>query len=194
MANSTKIGFLLLSDRHRSSQLENSSGLSLTWLIKVVRPHPSSSATSPSIRRKAESRLSSKLLTTIFLSAAIAAKVHPPNPLFGRLWENLDEYVKRRKAQEVSIREATTNPQGLATQLAILIARILEDSRYQPNTPPDITDAAMLMAADGYGTGKAVSYEGQQESRDSNLRIPEVFSLRQRASTRVVSRDRAPAT
>ena len=93
----------------------------------------------------------------------LAAKVHPPNPLFGRLWESLDEYIKHRKAQEVNVREVTTNPQGLATQLANLIARILENSKYQPNTPPDITDAAMLMAADGYGTGKAIGYEGDHE-------------------------------
>ena len=31
----------------------------------------------------------------------LSAKVHPPNPLFGRLWGGLDKYVKKRKAEEV---------------------------------------------------------------------------------------------
>ncbi|MFH0810359.1 MAG: hypothetical protein V2A77_07820 [Pseudomonadota bacterium] len=33
----------------------------------------------------------------------ISAKVHPPNPLFGRFWKKLDAYIKRRNAEEVSM-------------------------------------------------------------------------------------------
>lgn len=51
----------------------------------------------------------------------LSAKVHPPNPLFGRLWESLDEYVKKRQADEVSVRETTEKPNGLSTQLLVLI-------------------------------------------------------------------------
>lgn len=93
----------------------------------------------------------------------LSAKVHPPNPLFGRLWGSLDQYVKRRQAEEVSVREVTENPKGLATRLAALISGILENPQYQPPVEPDITDAAMLMAADGYGAGKAIGFEGEQE-------------------------------
>ena len=93
----------------------------------------------------------------------LSAKVHPPNPLFGRLWESLDKYVKRRQATEVAIRETTENSKGLSTDLVKLIERILENPKYEPKTAPDITDAAMLMAADGYGSGKAVGMDGDTE-------------------------------
>ncbi len=89
----------------------------------------------------------------------LSAKVHPPNPLFGRLWGSLDEYVKKRQADEVSVRETTEKPNGLSTQLLVLIQNILENPKYVPPQVPDITDAAVLMAADGYGSGKAVGTE-----------------------------------
>jgi len=93
----------------------------------------------------------------------LSAKVHPPNPLFGRLWGNLDEYVKKRQADEVTVREKTEKPNGLSTQLVALIQNILENPKYEPPQTPDITDAAMLMAADGYGSGKAIGQEGDHE-------------------------------
>jgi hypothetical protein len=93
----------------------------------------------------------------------LSAKVHPPNPLFGRLWGSLDEYVKKRQADEVSVRERTEKPNGLTTQLLVLIQNILENPKYEPTQVPDITDAAVLMAADGYGSGKAVGTEGGHE-------------------------------
>ena len=93
----------------------------------------------------------------------LSAKVHPPNPLFGRLWGSLDEYVKKRQADEVSVRERTEKIGGLSTQLLVLIQNILENPKYEPPQVPDITDAAVLMAADGYGSGKAIGTEGDHE-------------------------------
>ncbi|MFC3865991.1 MULTISPECIES: hypothetical protein [Alcaligenes] len=93
----------------------------------------------------------------------LSAKVHPPNPLFGRLWGSLDEYVKKRQADEVSVREKSEKPGGLSTQLLTLIKDILENPKYEPTHPLAITDAAVLMAADGYGSGKAVGTEGDNE-------------------------------
>lgn len=93
----------------------------------------------------------------------LSAKVHPPNPLFGRLWGSLDGYVKKRQADEVSVREKTERSNGLATQLLFLMQNILENPKFEPTHPPDITDAALLMAADGYGSGKAVGMEGIHE-------------------------------
>lgn len=93
----------------------------------------------------------------------LSAKVHPPNPLFGRLWGSLDKYVKRRQASEVSVRETSDSSTGLSTELVKLFQQILENPKYQPKTEPDITDAAMLMAADGYGSGKAVGMDGDIE-------------------------------
>lgn len=93
----------------------------------------------------------------------LSAKVHPPNPLFGRLWGSLDAYVKKRQADEVSVRETTEKSKGLSTQLLVLIQNILENPKYEPKEVPDITDAAMLMAADGYGSGKAIGTEGDHK-------------------------------
>lgn len=102
-------------------------------------------------------------LRTLDRITELSAKVHPPNPLFGRLWRSLDSYLKKRQANEVSIRETTQNHTGLATQLAYLIEGIIESAKFEPNVEPDVTDAAMLMAADGYGSGKAVGFDGEQE-------------------------------
>lgn len=102
-------------------------------------------------------------LKTLDRITELSARVHPPNPLFGRLWGSLDKYVKKREAEEVSVRETTEKPNGLSTQLIVLIQNILEDSKYEPESEPDITDAAMLMAADGYGYGKAVGTEEEHE-------------------------------
>lgn len=94
----------------------------------------------------------------------LAAKVHPPNPLFGRLWGSLKKYVDSRRADELSVRESSHNDEkGLSTQLMSLIDNILKNPQYQPRHEPAITDAAMLMAADGYGSGKAVGMEGDHE-------------------------------
>lgn len=102
-------------------------------------------------------------LKTLDRITELSARVHPPNPLFGRLWAGLDKYVKKRKAEEVSVRETTDKPSGLSTQLLILIQNILDNPKYEPESEPDITDAAMLMAADGYGNGKATGNEGEHE-------------------------------
>lgn len=93
----------------------------------------------------------------------LSAKVDPPNPHFGRLWKSLDEYVKKRQADEVSVKETTNKPEGLSSHLVVLIEGILGNPDYQPKQIPDITDAAILMAADGYGSGKAVGMEGEHE-------------------------------
>lgn len=102
-------------------------------------------------------------LKTLDRITELSARVHPPNPLFGRLWEGLDKYVKKRKAEEVSVRETTERSSGLSTQLLVLIQNILENPKYEPESGVDITDAAMLMAADGYGNGKAIGFEGDHE-------------------------------
>lgn len=71
--------------------------------------------------------------------------------------------MKKRQADEVSVRERTEKQNGLATQLLVLIQNILENPKYEPSQVPDITDAAVLMAADGYGSGKAIGMENDHE-------------------------------
>ena len=131
----------------------------------------------------------------------LSAKIHPPNPLFGRLWGSLDKYVKRRQASEVAVRETAESSKGLSTELVKLIERILENPSYQPKTEPDITDAAMLMAADGYGSGKAVGIDGDtevvvrtNESQKSFLfekePVPEMLATAARVQFERVSKER----
>lgn len=93
----------------------------------------------------------------------ISANVHPPNPLFGRLWNSLRDYVNKRNASEVSLRETTTKNEGIDTNIIPLMDGILEDPQFSPETPPDITDAALLMAADGYGNGKVLGKHNGEE-------------------------------
>jgi hypothetical protein len=91
----------------------------------------------------------------------IRARVHPPNPLFGHRWKKLKEYLKERGASELTVDEKQKSGDGLNTKLPRLIKDLLEPGQKDTkDVPPvDITDAAVLMAADGYGKGKVV---GQQ--------------------------------
>lgn len=93
----------------------------------------------------------------------ISAKVFPPNPLFGRLWGGLNEYIRERNASEVSVKEHTSKPGGLKSRLIELMEKIVRDKNYQPETIPAIADAAVLMAADGYGRGKVVGTQDGDE-------------------------------
>lgn len=92
----------------------------------------------------------------------ISAKVNPPNPLFGRLWKRLREYIEARNATEVLVREQNKEGGSLNTQIIELISQIVEEPRMEKRAEPvavpepSITDSALLMAADGYGHGKVV--------------------------------------
>lgn len=97
----------------------------------------------------------------------LSAKVFPPNPLFGRFWDSLRKYMRERNASEISISESQEGQQGLKTEIVRLLDQILKDPQIEPSKSPDITDAALLMAADGYGVGKVV---GIQESNEIVIR------------------------
>lgn len=86
----------------------------------------------------------------------ISAKVNPPNPLFGRLWKRLREYIEDRNATEVLVREQNRDGGALNTEVVKLIEQIVEKHGPISDSLPSITDAALLMAADGYGHGKIV--------------------------------------
>lgn len=106
----------------------------------------------------------------------LSAKVHPTNPLFGRLWEDLDKYVKDRNADQVTVHE--TSSSGLHTKIKELIAGILKNKKWAPETPASITDAAILMAADGYGVGSATGIENSEKVviKTSKTRKSFIFS------------------
>jgi hypothetical protein len=95
----------------------------------------------------------------------MSAKVHPPNPLFGERWARLKDYIIRRNAEEIAIREKKTEGEGIKSELLIIMQGILGQSSGKPvpDSPVDITDAAMLMAADGYGHGKIIGEQRGEE-------------------------------
>lgn len=95
-------------------------------------------------------------LKTLDAFSEIQAKVHPPNPLFGDLWKDLHEYIKSRNASEVRVAEKCEKKEGLSTDLVKLINAIVEKRINELTETASITDAALLMAADGYGSGKVV--------------------------------------
>lgn len=90
----------------------------------------------------------------------IKATVMPPNPLFGPVWKGLKEYMERRDTGEVTISEKTKTENGIKTSIKKIMQNILR-SKEEKNTDMqveegsyDVTDAALLMAADGYGHAK----------------------------------------
>ncbi len=85
----------------------------------------------------------------------ISATVHPPNPLFGPLWRPLKDYLSQRQAETLKLQEESSHDEPLKTSLPKHVASVTQDSP-DPGVsaePLPIADAAILMAADGYGTG-----------------------------------------
>lgn len=105
----------------------------------------------------------------------LQATVKPPNPLFGPCWESLKEYLKTRRLEEVSIKEESSA--GISTKVAQIAARMSSGSTsamelhdmMEPRLE-GVGDAALLMAADGYGNGKVV---GTEETRTVTIKTSE---------------------
>ena len=85
----------------------------------------------------------------------ISARVYPPNPMFGHLWKSLKEYIDSRRSEKMRIQEESSNETPLNTDLPTHIQEIAnhegEELPIKKEIP--IGDAAVLMAADGYGRG-----------------------------------------
>src|SRR5438046_10025350 len=77
----------------------------------------------------------------------IEAKVHPPNPLFGRAWESLDAYIENRNAKELAISEQGTKESPLRTKLLDLAVTLSQDQHEDRIIGEvDLTDDSGLMA------------------------------------------------
>ncbi|WP_395719472.1 hypothetical protein [Prosthecobacter sp.] len=79
------------------------------------------------------------------------------------MWKSLNEYVEERNAESVTVTEVNEKGGGISTQIVQLIQGILANPNYEPETVPAIGDAAILMAADGYGKGKVVGEKDGDE-------------------------------
>lgn len=100
----------------------------------------------------------------------IHAKVQPPNPLFGDLWKKLHEYIKERNADEIRLTEKSDTENGLKTEIVDLIDSIVHEKIHKVTTPASLTDAAILMAADGYGSARVA---GDMDSKSVTIRTSE---------------------
>lgn len=93
----------------------------------------------------------------------VSASVSPPNPLFGPLWEELKKYLESRGTDKMKVEEDSNLHEPLDTQLPEHVRGIVQqtkDNPYKPDPLP-IGDAAILMAADGYGKGYVRGKQGE---------------------------------
>lgn len=94
-----------------------------------------------------------KSLTEIY---EISSVVVPPNPLYGPLWKPLRDYIKSRRSGQMTIKEISKSGDSLYTDLPAIVEKMVnvpEGTPYKPTENLPIGDAAILMAADGYGEG-----------------------------------------
>lgn len=101
-----------------------------------------------------------KLLDGIY---EISATIFPPNPLFGHLWKPLRDYIALRKVDTMAITEKSTDDDPINTDLPKHVSAAAEQTEarpYAPREPLPIGDAAILMAADGYGDGLIEGKQG----------------------------------
>jgi len=95
----------------------------------------------------------------------IEARISPPNPLFGPLWKRLEEYLRGRNVDKMTIVEDAPLKHVLKTELPTLVKEASEqtpEKLFEPEHPVSIGDAAVLMAADGYGIGKIRGKSGDE--------------------------------
>jgi hypothetical protein len=86
----------------------------------------------------------------------IEARVSPPNPLFSPLWKSLEKYLRSRNTDRMTIIEDAPSSESLNTNLPAIVdeaSKQTETEQFTPSDPLQIGDAAILMAADGYGSG-----------------------------------------
>jgi len=136
----------------------------IRWFCRIIEHTHNSFFASCEIEPISDLRTFMSRLQSVDQFTEISARVHPPNPLFGRAWKSLREYIERRNADELRVHEKSPEGKGLVTKVVLHVIGILsqnKDQVYQPEEPIDITDAAVLMAADGYGKGKIVGKEGK---------------------------------
>jgi hypothetical protein len=102
-----------------------------------------------------------KRISSLDKISCIQAKVHPPNPLFGHMWKELKEFLEKRKTAELKIEERAVKGEDLLSNIKKAVRSVEENQTGDQKI--DITDAAILMAADGYGTGKIQGSEGKNK-------------------------------
>ncbi len=109
-----------------------------------------------SIKLVSDLKSFSEKLLSLDLIYQINAKISPPNPLFSPLWAPLEQYLRERNTDKMTIIEDAPESEKLITNLPTLVKQAseqTEDAQFIPEENIPIGDAAILMAADGYGNG-----------------------------------------
>lgn len=91
----------------------------------------------------------------------IQAKVHPPNPLFGPIWEDLKKYLHDRQVSELRIDEKAARDESIVSNIKKLVSDIQQQKKLE-SIKVDFGDAAIIMATDGYGRGKIKGHSGKK--------------------------------
>ncbi len=114
------------------------------------------------VKHISDLRSFSKRVISLSTFERIFANINPPNPLFGPHWKKLKEYLEHRNSDSLTFDEKSGHNESLNSKLREHLNGIInqsEKSPYIPEEPIDITDAAILMAADGYGKGYIIGKE-----------------------------------
>jgi hypothetical protein len=93
----------------------------------------------------------------------LTAHLYPPNPIFAPLWRSLKEYMEERGADSMNHDEEAKGGDSLNTELPKHVEAVAAETPGNPYSPEKelpIGDAAILMAADGYGEGLVHGREG----------------------------------
>lgn len=104
-----------------------------------------------------------KKITSIKKVVEINVTVSPPNPLFGWLWKSLKQFLEERRTTTLKINEESEKKEGLKTQIPEIMKRLEANDFFQTNMEIPLPDAALLMAADGYGKGKIIGENSEKE-------------------------------
>jgi hypothetical protein len=99
----------------------------------------------------------------------LQATVSPPNPLFAPCWKSLSEYLRKRRLATVQIKEQADS--GIETRVKEIAEAVLRteqsvDQLMEMMEPllDGVGDAALLMAADGYGSARVTGKEGAHDA------------------------------
>lgn len=112
----------------------------------------------------ADMRAFASRLSGIDVITELRATVNPPNPLFAPCWKSLFDYVKKRNLDELVVTEKSDD--GIKSRLQEVASKVsepavnpLDSCELMEPLMGGIGDAAVLMAADGYGTARVAGLE-----------------------------------
>jgi hypothetical protein len=125
----------------------------------------------------------------------VNSKVSPPNPLFGPLWSSLKDYLIERNTDRMTIIENAPESQSINTDLPNIVQLAAEQEQgkdYFTKEKIPIGDAAILMAADGYGNGtvrgikegESVTIKTSETAKNFSFsKVPDPYELYEKVLT-----------